>query len=62
MIFKTIRSQLLFITTAPIVFIVLAISLSFLFDSLEDADRGMDSRGKNLSEQITLLSEFYFYT
>ena len=62
MIFKTIRSQLLFITTAPIVFIVLATSLSFLFDSLEDADRGLDSRGKNLSEQITLLSEFYFYT
>lgn len=62
MIIKTIRSQLLFITTAPIIFIVISVSLFFLIDRLEDAERDMDFRGKNLSEQLTLLSEFYFYT
>lgn len=62
MIFKTIRSQLLFITTAPIIFIVLAVSLFFLIDRLGDADQNLDTRGTYLSEQLTLLSEFYFYT
>lgn len=62
MILKTIHSQILFITTAPIIFIVMAVSLFFLLDRLGDAERDMDARGKNLSEQLTLLSEFYFYT
>jgi len=62
MILKTIRYQLLFITTAPIIFIVIAVSLFFLIDRLGDAERDMETRGKNLSEQLTLLSEFYFYT
>ncbi len=62
MIFKTIRSQLLFITTAPVIFIVAAVSLFFLIDRIEDANKDLDMRGKILSEQLTILSEFYFYT
>lgn len=62
MIFKTIRSQILFITTAPIIFIVITAAFFFLSDRLKDADQDMARRGTYLSEQLVLLSEFYFYT
>ncbi len=62
MIFRRISSQLFFIAIAPLVFTTLAISIFFLIDSLEDAEREIEQRGKYLSEQILLLSEFHFYT
>jgi signal transduction histidine kinase len=62
MIFKKLNGQLFFITTAPLIFIIIAISVFFLFDSLDSADRDINQKGNYLSEQTLLLSEFYFYT
>ena len=62
MILKKLDSQLFFITTAPLVFIILGVSAFFLFDSLGSADRDIEQKGNYLSEQTLLLSEFYFYT
>jgi signal transduction histidine kinase len=62
MLFKRLDNQLLFITIAPTIFITLALSLFFLFDSLDNNNQYIEEKGQELSRQTLLLSEFYFYT
>lgn len=59
---KSLENQLFFVAIAPLVFIIACVSIFFLVDSLDDADKDVEIKGQYLSEQVSLLSEFYLYT
>ncbi|MBX2808629.1 MAG: hypothetical protein KTR20_08355 [Cellvibrionaceae bacterium] len=58
----TIKRQVFFIASAPIIFIIISVSLFLLIDSLSDADKDVQAQGQSIVEQASLLSEFYFFT
>lgn len=58
----TIKSQLQLIAIVPVLIVIMIISIFLLKDSLQIIDDNLDSRADELSTQIALMSEFYFYT
>ncbi len=58
----TIKQQLRIIAIAPLLMVILIVSVFLLKDSLEYIDNDLDKRGHEISSQAVALSEFYFYT
>jgi signal transduction histidine kinase len=58
----TIKQQLQIVALAPLVMVVVIVSLFLLKDSLQFIDDDLAKRGNEISIQAVALSEFYFYT
>ena len=62
MLQSSIRNQLLLVTTLPLLFVVLLVSVFMMKDSIDVAEEELNKRGIDLVTQAASMSEFYFYT
>ena len=62
MLSSKIERKLFLITSTPLTFVIITISLFLLFDSLENVEKDIKQKGQYITEQATLLAEFHLYT
>ncbi|MGI1677853.1 MAG: hypothetical protein K6L75_03920 [Cellvibrionaceae bacterium] len=59
---NTIKTQLFFIALTPLFLIIAFASAFILFESIDSVEDELNKRGKDITSQASLMSEFYFYT
>ena len=58
---NTIKTQLYFIALTPLFLIIAFASVFILFESIDSVEDELNKRGKDITSQASLMSEFYFY-
>lgn len=60
-LFSSIQNQLVINAIAPVVFVIVLVASFMLMDSLDDLEERTATRGNDLVQQVSAMSEFFFF-